>query len=251
MSLRSAEVDGGSSSLALLRRTLLENQVLRCPRRFGWFLIGGETGQVIPARCKASFCGWCGPIRAREVAGAIGLANPERLVRLSLLRGSWRETQWRVWKVVYELRAAGYVFEYCLHVEPNPKETGYHGHLYQVGAFVPQAFLQSCCLRHGLGFPDIRKFERRGGPEVTYGLKLAGLNYGLKLAQRQDSLDRYLEVNGGRLSHQSRAFFRNAAGDPCGLTEARAAWRSLAVAGVGQESWSIGFHPEWEGVSNE
>ena len=246
MSSPCADPGAGSSSLALIRKSPVENQALRCPRRRGWFLVGGDTGQVIPVKCKASFCGWCGPLRAREVAGAIGLAEPERLVRFSGLRASWAENQWRLEKVVSEVRQAGFVFEYCLHCEWNPKETGYHGHLYQVGAFVPQTFLQSCCLRHGFGFPDIRKFRRRGGAEVTYGLKLAGLDYGLKLSLRQEALERYLEVNGGRLSHQSRHFFRNLDGERCGLTEARAAFRSLRADGV-ESAWRVEFHEAWEG----
>jgi hypothetical protein len=208
--------------------------------------VGQETGQIIPARCTASFCGWCGPLRAREVAGAIGLAEPERLVRFSGLRGTWRENQWRIRQVVYDLRRAGYVFEYCVHCEWNPKETGYHAHLYQVGSYVPQAFLQSCCVGHGLGLPDIRAFHARGGPGEAYGLKLAGLDYGLKLSKRKEALERYLRLNGGRLSHQSRRFFRNLEGQRCGLTEGRAAFRSLRADGV-ESSWRLVFHDEWEG----
>jgi hypothetical protein len=145
---------------------------------------------------------------------------------------------------VLDIRSAGYVFEYSLHVEWNPKETGYHGHVYQHGSYVDQGFLQERCLAHGFGYPDIRKFVARGGPEVRYGLKLAGLNYGLKLAERQESLERFLEVNGYRLCHHSRGFFRNVAGEACGLTEGRRAWRSL-VAGEA-EAWRQEFHPDWE-----
>ena len=246
MSPACADRGQGSTSLALIRKSRVENQALRCPRRRGWFLVGGETGQVIPVKCKASFCGWCGPLRAREVAGAIGLAEPERLVRFSGMRATWAENQWRVEEVVREIRAAGYVFEYCLHCEWNPKETGFHGHLYQIGSFVPQAFIQSSCLRHGLGYPDIRKFRSRGGPGEAYGLKLAGLDYGLKLSKREEALDRYLDLNGGRLSHQSRRFFRNLEGERCGLTEARAAFRCLRADGV-ESSWRVEFHDEWEG----
>ena len=247
MSSPCADSGGGSPSLALKCKSVPENQALRCFRNRGWVLVGQVSGEIIPARCQASFCPWCGPLRAREVAGAIGLAEPERLVRLSGLRASWRENSWRIRQVVEEIRAAEYVFEYCVHCEWNPKETGYHAHLYQVGCYVPQAFLQSSCVRHGLGYPDIRKFTARGGPSETYGLKLAGLDYGVTLSKREECLERYLEVNGGRLSHQSRGFFRDASGKSCGLTEARAAWRSLAHGGDGKETWALRHRPDWDG----
>jgi hypothetical protein len=54
-------------------------------------------------------------------------------------------------------------------------------------------------------------------------------------------------VNGGRLSHQSRGFFRDASGKSCGLTEARAAWRSLAHGGDGKETWALRHRPDWDG----
>ena len=248
---------GVASSLALLRRSVGEESgvegvgpdVDRCPRRLGWFLVGQSTGQVVAARCGAAFCVWCGPAKAQEVAGAIGLAAPERMVRLSLVRERWRDTSWRLRNVVEDIRAEGYRFEYCVHVEPNPAGTGHHAHMYQKGDYVPQAYLQERSQAHGFGIPDIRKFVRRGGPKVAYGLKLAGIDYGLKLASRQDSLDSYLGVNGGRLCHHSRRFFADESGSSCGLGEGRKAWRRLAFGEQEAETWVLTYRAEWEEVS--
>ena len=237
------EADGPLSSLASIRKSPEQN-FGRCLRKWGYFLVGQSSGTVAPARCKAAFCPWCGPLNAVEVAGAIGLADPERMVRFSLVGRSWQDAQWRIEEVVRDVRAEGYGFEYCAHIEPNPRETGRHAHLWQKGSYVPQAFLQERCLAHGMGYPDIRRFRRKGGPKVSYGVKLAGIDYGLKLAERKDALEVYLEHNGGRLCHHSRGFFRDELGEVCGLTEGRAAWRRLVTEEP--EDWALVCRPEWE-----
>jgi len=170
------------------------------------------------------------------------------MVRLSLVRERWRETQWRLNELVRDVRGSGRRFEYCLHVEPNPAGTGHHAHMYQKGDYVPQAFLQDRCQAHGFGIPDIRKFVRHGGPKVAYGLKLVGLDYGLKLAEREDSLDIYLRCNGGRLCHHSRRFFADETGTSCGVLAGRKAWRRLAFGEQEPETWALTYRAEWEKV---
>jgi hypothetical protein len=208
-------------------------------------LVGQESGRIVPARCSAAWCWYCGPVNAQEVAGAIGLANPERLVRLSLVGDEWQTTRDRVKHLVEDIRAEGYRFEYVMHVEPNPRGTGRHAHLYQRGDYIRQRRLQELCFLNGLGIPDIRAFKRKGGPKVGYGVKLAGIDYGLKLVERADALDEYLVCNGGRLSHQSRGFFADEFGKACGVGEGRRAWRRLCT--TDPEAWGLQHRPDWEG----
>jgi hypothetical protein len=209
-------------------------------------MLGQSSGLVVPARCGASWCWYCGPFNAQEIAGAIGLADPERMVLLTLVGESWAETQRKVQHLVYEIRRVGYEFRYVMHVEPNPRGTGRHAHLYQKGDYIPQDFLQERCLAAGLGIPQIRAFERKGGPKVAYGVKLAGVDYGLKLTERAESLGEYLTVNGGRLSHQSRGFFADDVGATCGLVDARRAWRRLCTSTP--EVWELHHRPDWEAL---
>jgi hypothetical protein len=98
-----------------------------------------------------------------------------------------------------------------------------------------------------MGFPDIRRFRRRGGPKVSYGVKLAGVDYGLKLIERQDALEVYLECNGGRLCHHSRRFFADENGQACGLGEGRKAWRRLVT--TEPEEWVLIHRPDLEAAS--
>ena len=244
------EAGGLASSLALLPGISTEEEedpgfrALRCPRKKGWFYVGQDTGEVVPARCGTAWCWFCGPLNAQEIAGAIGLADPERLVTLTLVGDSWAETQLKVQQLVRDVRAAGFEFEYVMHVEPNPRGTGRHAHIFQKGDYIPQDFLQERCFANGLGIPDIRAFVPKGGPKVAYGVKLAGIDYGLKLTERAESLAGYLAVNGGRLTHQSRGFFSDEYGVGCGVLEARRAWRRVVT--TMPQAWGLRHRPDWE-----
>jgi hypothetical protein len=93
--------------------------------------------------------------------------------------------------------------EWVIHVEPNPKETGFHGHAWHRGDFIPKAALQAASHAAGAGWTRIEAIRTAKGASA-YGLK--GLGYGLK-GTTDGSAAEYLRVNGGRLTHQSRGFF--------------------------------------------
>ena len=199
---------GPLSSLVLLRRSVPNED--RCPRRIGWRFRHVETGELRPARCGAHGCPWCGPVNARQVAGALGRAEPERLITLSQVGDDWQQRRGRMKRLAYCLRKdLGARHQWAWHVEPNPKATGYHAHCYQRGDFITQRSLSRLADRCGMGrVVDIRKFERpKGTAGIHYGLKLVGIDYGLKLTAAGQMMATYLEANGGRLVHASRGFF--------------------------------------------
>jgi hypothetical protein len=81
----------------------------------------------------------------------------------------------------------------------------------------------------------VRKIKHAGSL-AAYGLKGAGLaSYGLKGAQEGSD---YLRLNGGRLGHGSRGFFRDQAGNAVGV---RAAERlaMAAVYGEATGTWTL------------
>jgi hypothetical protein len=183
-------------------------------------LLNRSTGQTVPARCKAHKCPYCLPINARLVAGALALAGPQRAVRLSLVGDDWGIARNRMKQLTLAVRRDGYDWNMAWHREPNPAGTGHHVHGWQRGAdYVPQARLQELCQRVGMGIPYIEKI-RQTGP-ITYGLK--GIDYGLKLADAEDQGATYLEVNGGRIVHSTRGFWRDEHGQGVGLREAMSA----------------------------
>lgn len=170
------------------------------------------TGEVHPWRCKRNRCPWCGPINAHLVAGAIALAEPERVFTLTLVGDDWQTIRSRVNRVTYDVRAAGGQWNVAWHVEENPRGTGHHVHGVQWGTFVPQRTLSWAAARRGMGFrahiAQVRETDRAS----AYGLKLAAAAYSLKGAD--GDLERFLGLNGARMVHASRGFWRDGPGRP-------------------------------------
>jgi hypothetical protein len=175
-------------------------------------MVSQSTGQTFPARCGAHFCGYCGPINARLVGLAIGLASPERAIRFSLVGESWQVRRHRMKMLTRSLRRDGFTVEVGWHVEPNPKGTGHHAHAWQHGDYIPQDHLQERCQSVGMGIPYIEKMKQDVGEGKSVGYGLKGVTYGLKSMQESgESMAVYLEANGHRLVHATRNFWRDGA----------------------------------------
>jgi hypothetical protein len=127
-------------------------------------------------------------------------------------------------RVAYDVRHAGVGLSWCWHVEPNPGGTGHHVHYFQRGDFVPQQLLSHIADRRGMGAVATVQRWRPSKRATTYGVKLAGVSYGLKLAEAEASMDVYLWANGGRLVHASRGFWRDREGATVGQREAMRSW---------------------------
>lgn len=182
------------------------------------------TGQIVPARCKANGCPYCGRVNARLVGGAITLAGYERSITLTQVGDDWQTVRGRMRRLRYFISATGCVVEWAWHVEPNPAATGHHVHAFQRGSFIPQARLSDLARRCGMGGYTYIKRHRSTGRAQTYGVKLAGMPYGMKAAESVDTLDGYLAANGKRLVHASRGFWKDETGAKVGQREAMAAW---------------------------
>jgi hypothetical protein len=147
-------------------------------------------------------------MKAWKLGLAIAYTEPERFIRLSLVGDDHDTRRNRIKRLAYRVRKDGYSWNVAYGVERNPAGTGHHAHLYQWGSFIPQRRLQELCAREGMGFPDIRKWEPQG--TATYAMKAA--TYAVKGAQGQDGLAEHLDLNGGRILHVSRGFWRHGSG---------------------------------------
>ncbi len=199
----------------------------RCPRKRGWSLVDTSTGHVVYARCKANACPYCGPINARLVAGAIGLALPTRALLLTQVGNDWQTRRNRMKQFVYFLKREGVDVNLAWHVEDNPKATGYHAHCWHYGRHkLPKFRMSEISRRVGMGqFVTANKVKTVPGKPLGYGLKLAGLGYGMKQTQAAETMDSYLKANGGRMVHTTRGFWRDQDGNPLsGQREAMTAW---------------------------
>ena len=213
----------------------------RCPHKAEWVLLNVESGQVLPASCKRNGCEYCGPRKASGVGGAITLAEPERLITLTQVGPDWATIRGRVKRLSsFIRRETGKRFQMAYHVEPNPKGTGHHVHGFQRGDFIPQAVLASMASRQGMGYVvDIRRY-RAGKRASTYGVKLAGIGYGLKATATSEGLRSYLDLNGGRFVHASRDFWRDENGQRCTQGDAvRAWWRTRHEIDEESGQWQL------------
>jgi hypothetical protein len=165
------------------------------------------TGEVAPIRCGANFCEACGPLKAWKVGLAVAYSEPERFVRLSLVGEDHETRRGRIKRLTSAIRRAGYGWQVAWAVERNPKGTGHHAHMWQHGDYVPQDVLQRLCMREGLGIPYIERWRAPRDQAATYGIKAA--TYAIKGAQGQDGLPEHLALNGGRILHISRGFWRH------------------------------------------
>lgn len=217
---------------------------LGCPSRRGMVFLNLTTGQVVAARCGKLSCAYCAKRNAYRRSLAIALAKPERALTLTLVADAeeadpWAVARRRVNRTREWLKRAGVApGEWVTHVEPNPQGTGFHAHIWQHGSFLPKDALQEAGHHAGTGWTRIEKI-RQGASAASYGLK--GMSYGLKgvTGQADASTAEYLRVNGGRLTHQSRAFFRGPKGETLPVRQAESAALRGTAGGGGQGTWAL------------
>lgn len=208
----------------------IEPDRLGCPNMAGFVLISQSTGNVVPARCGRLACWYCCRVNAKKRSLAIAYAAPEREVTLTLVGDSWGQVRDRMKNLRHRLLKEIPSFEWVWHVEQNPKTTGHHVHAWQRGSFVPQKLLSSTARGLGMGSVVHVSKLRSVGAASRYGLK--GLTYGLKGVLAENEGASYLDVNGKRLTHQSRSFFASPTGEKLPVREAE---RQAGMLAAGQQ----------------
>lgn len=202
------------SSLASTDQTVTATYTARCPNGRPTVVVELFSGTVYPDRCRSSSCGVCLPLNARRRTLAITHAEPERMIRLSLVADAGDQSPCttaliRIKRIRQALRRKDVdPGEWTFTLEQNPNETGYHVHCLQRGPYIAQSTLQTACLQAKAGFPDIRAIKRKGQWTSQYGLKGFGADgYGLKSFRPNADPMHALRINNGRVEHHSRGFF--------------------------------------------
>lgn len=149
---------------------------------------------------------------------------------LLLTQGSydWRENRRRLNRFRDILRMKGQAeYQDVAHVEPNPRGGGTHLHLAHWGDEPTPGQLREAATRAGFGtYGGAQRLKAAPGQPLTYGMKtvLRGSSLGpdLPVATRE-----FLTLNGGRLGHATRGFWRDGPGRPLrGLEGARRVLRA-------------------------
>jgi hypothetical protein len=202
------------TSLASTDQMVTAERPEKCPRARDRVVMELHSGEVYPDRCRSSQCRFCLPLNARRRCLAITMAQPTRMIRLSLVgdQGDSDPCRTALIRIKRTRQALKRMKidpgEWCYTIERNPKETGFHAHCLQTGPYVPQDALQAACERAGAGIPYINAIKREGVWTSRYGLKGFGADgYGLKTF-RPDSDPAYaLRINNGRMEHHTRGFY--------------------------------------------
>ncbi len=173
-------------------------------------VVNVDTGTMLPTRCGRNACTYCLQRNAYARSLAIALAAPERAILLTQVGDDHPQRRARLNRIRHELAREVGPFEWSWQTEPNPAGTGAHVHAWQHGSYVPQRLLSEVAARNGIGsFARVNRI-RSVARASAYGLK--GIGYGMKGTAADDAGAGYLVDNGGRLTHQSRGFFRAGAG---------------------------------------
>jgi hypothetical protein len=222
---------GPDTGLAIYHQTSTTDEgengpLKRCPNKVGLAMLDYESGAWFPARCGRLTCPYCVKVQAFVRAAAIALAAPQRALRVSLVADADSDDPWvtarrrinrtREW---YRRLTGHDLGEWLTQVERNPKGTGYHAHAWQHGTRkVDRTALDAAAQRAGAGWTKVETVRSNVGA-AHYGLKgVGGMGYGLKEAQGDPA--EHLRLNGGRLTHQSRGFFRSEDGSTLGVRAA-------------------------------
>jgi hypothetical protein len=174
-----------------------------CPNRLGRQALNVQTGVLFPASCGRLHCYVCVRAEAFRYSRAIGVVAPTQSILLTRGGLEWPATQKMLNRFRAEIRKKAHRYEDVAHVERN-----------LWGDELDHDTVHASALLAGFGdFAGVEPVRTGTGRALAYGLKtlIAGSNEGPDLpATSQD----YLELNGGRLAHATKRFWRDADGRP-------------------------------------
>ena len=173
----------------------------------GYFLVGVETGTVVPADCDTGTCEVCGVRRARARAAAITWCQRQqsrsRLITLTNCPDDWQTLRGQVRDMRRRIISETGKCEWIWTVERGSKTGMKHAHAIQHGSYLPQKTLQSLW---GGRIVDVRAVHD-AGQYISKSAALCAGYIGKSAGLADNGLGKHLGLNGGRLHHWSRQFW--------------------------------------------
>ena len=204
----------------------------------GYFLVGVDSGTVVPANCDTGVCRTCGVRRAQARAAAITWCQRQqdrsRLITLTNCPDNWQTLRGQVRDMRRRVIETSGKCEWIWTVERGSKTGMKHVHAIQHGSYLPQKTLQNLW---GDRIVDVRAVSDAGGYISKSAALVAGY-IGKGATGEMGGLGVHLGLNGGRLHHWSRNFWGGLS-----IREAVAAARTQAT----QEEWIT----IWRGDSDD
>jgi len=196
----------------------------------------GELRPTFAPRCRRNDCPSCGPWKARIIELTLHVAQPELLVTIGPIQVEPHEISTQVSRYRQRVRrATSSPVQDAYFVESYTSRSEPHLHMYSFGAALRQDMVVSAAMATRLGDEthiDVQPITHHGN-----------LGYGMKMITRPKSeTDRseFLRLNGGRLVHASRGFWRGPDGvvqEGGYLTSYRRVWGYQDDAGTEADRW--------------
>jgi hypothetical protein len=181
-----------------------------------------RTGEIVNAGCGQLTCPACLPRRALECARALAFVRPERQMVLTGLAATRPEILKQVAHFRRTLRGELGEWRDAYQIEINPRETGYHAHMWVAAGIAitnPVAAIAARRARMGMVLPvaDAPITTESAIPMLKYALKAvlpsdtgeASVEEldGVAIDDLSAGARRFLDINGGRLLAQTKGFW--------------------------------------------
>ena len=221
-----------------------------CPTPTGHFI--GPDGRRRPRSCRRLRCGYCGPRLALSTVRAIELAKPHSSAVVTLPRDSTPVSDRALLRafasvlgaVANDLRADGLTFQYAYTVELDSRLKP-NLHALHLGDRISSSRFRSALSRAG-GQGDTQPI-RNLKVLSRYCLKLALSGIDDPNVDAATAMDIHLRINGGKILHSSRHFWRDADGSPLsGVRAARLAARSKPTGPAPTPEQLAAWHANWK-----
>ncbi len=222
--------------------------LLGCPTPRGFALIDGVRR---PRPCRRLLCPGCGPRTTLSTVKAIALARPHSSAVITMPHDSTPEgdrARLRAFasvlgSVASDLRADGLVFEYCWVLELSTSLRP-NVHVLSHGDVVSSSRFRAALSRAG-GQGDIQTIRHlKIVSRYVLKLPLSGLDD--PNVDAAAAMDLHLALNGQRLLHSSRRFWRNGATELSGVRAARRVARSKPTGSAPTPEQLAAWHANWK-----
>lgn len=191
-----------------------------------------RTGEIRALGCGLLRCDRCVTRMAWRRGLAIAHSRPQRFVTLTDVGPTWQVVRARMNRLRLALDDVSEGWQWVWSVEENPGGTGHHVHCWQRGRFVRQQTLSRLASSKGMGsVVDIREWRASATNATAYALK--SITYGVKGSAVDGQADRFLAINGHRLTHQSRGWW------PSGTAKLEESAAIRARFGDADEMWRV------------
>jgi hypothetical protein len=176
--------------------------------------------------CGAQFCPFCMPRVSTRISGALGLAEPDLLLTVTLLPPDWLQIRRLLNALMASLRRRSPKFQWAYTVEANRSGDRAHAHAWVRGPRLRRVELADIAASAGVGsVHQVPTFSR--GQALGYTLKEVGLSPTLPVGEALAQQATFWHLNGGRLVHATHGFWRDRDGAASTLRRAKRLGRGL------------------------